>query len=107
MKAMTFNLSFLLLMLLSFASFAADRIVITGEPVVLEQRGDVYMVPAGHTFTTDYRYVTVDGSHRVCYVEQQPALATLNMVTLNVEIGGSPVVWHCYEYSPQFFTITP
>ncbi|QDP72678.1 hypothetical protein FOG18_08980 [Legionella israelensis] len=107
MKTIALNLSFLLLMLLSFTTFAADKIVITGEPVVLEQRGDVYVPPSGYSVTTDYHYVTLDGTNRVCYAEAQPSLASLNVVNVNVEVGGSTVVWHCYEYNTQYFTVNP
>ncbi|RAP37995.1 hypothetical protein B1207_03125 [Legionella quinlivanii] len=92
-----------LAMLFSAASFA-DKVVITGSPVVLEQKGDVYYVPESYSATTDYNYVTIGGTNRVCYLQQQPTLASLNNEVINVEVGGKQVQWTCYAYDETYFT---
>lgn len=91
----------------SSASFA-DKVFVTGEPIVLEKRGDVYYVPSTVTETTStYHYVTVDGKNRVCYAEPQPTLASLDVMAVQVNVGGSAVTWNCYEYNTQYFEVRP
>ncbi len=96
MKAVFIKLSALILMMMSFSSFA-DKITITGAPVVLEQRGDVYYVPSTYTSTTAYNYVTIGGKNEVCYLEKQPTLASVTATTVNVNVGGTTAVWNCYD----------
>ncbi len=98
--------SLLLMMMLSFSSFA-DKILIIGEPVVLEKQGTVYHLPSGHVSTTAYHYVTIDGRHRVCYLEPQPTLASLDVLTINVDVDGAVTTWNCYEYNTADFAVTP
>ncbi|WP_133131142.1 hypothetical protein [Legionella yabuuchiae] len=102
------SLIFLSLMLLSVVSFGA-KIIVTGEPIILEHRDDLYYPPA--TFTepppTSYTYVTVDGVPRVCYLNPQPALANLDMITINVEVKGTTAVWNCYAYNTNYFQASP
>ncbi|KTC74655.1 hypothetical protein Lbir_0688 [Legionella birminghamensis] len=95
-----------LAMLFSAATFA-DKVVITGSPVVLEQKGDVYYVPDTYTATTDYNYVTIGGTNQVCYLQQQPNLASLSSKVVNVEVGGKQVQWTCYAYDETYFTVSP
>lgn len=108
MKTLTMNVAIAVLMLVSLPVLADDKVVITGEPVVLEHTGDVYTLPSGYVETTStYHYVTVDGSQRVCYAETQPSLASLDVMAINVSVGGDSVVWHCYETNPTYFEIKP
>ena len=106
MKTLVLKVSFLCLMMLSFSSFA-DKVMLTGQPVVLEQKGDMYVVPATYKSTTDYNYVTIGGKNRVCYLEKQPALASLDVMTVNVDVGGTTAAWNCYEYSADYFDVAP
>ncbi|RUR09690.1 hypothetical protein [Legionella septentrionalis] len=106
MKTIVIKISFLLLALFSFSSHA-EKVVITGEPVVLEKRGDVYVVPSAYTAATPYHYVTLDGTNRVCYAEAQPNLASLNMSTVTVDVNGTPQTWTCYDYDTTYFEVTP
>ncbi|KTD21558.1 hypothetical protein [Legionella londiniensis] len=99
------SLSITALLLFGVSAYAEDKIVITGEPIVLEQQEGVYHVPADYTATTTYHYVMVDGAKRVCYAEKQPNLAALDLVTLDVMVGGETVVWNCYMYDPAYFEI--
>lgn len=90
------------LMLLSFATFGA-KIMVTGEPVVLEKRGEMYFVPVNYSTNANYHYVAIDGTNRVCYLEKQPALTSLNTMMIDVNVGGTTASWVCYEYSPDYF----
>jgi hypothetical protein len=105
MKAVLIKISALCLMMLSFSTFA-DKISISGSPVVLEQRGEVYYVPSTYTSTTAYNYVTIGGKNRVCYLEKQPSLASVDVMTVNVNVGGTTAVWNCYDTSTEYFDIT-
>jgi hypothetical protein len=90
----------------SMASFA-NKIVITGKPIVLEQRGNIYYLPSGYTDTnTGYYYVTAGTTNSVCYLEKNPAI-TAESSTLTVDVNGKTVTWNCYAYNPEFFEITP
>lgn len=53
------SLSITALLLFGVSAYAEDKIVITGEPIVLEQQEGVYHVPADYTATTTYHYVMV------------------------------------------------
>lgn len=103
----TLKLTFLsLMMAASVSSFAAETITITGTPVPLELRGDVYYVPETYVPGDSYNYVVVNGTNRVCYAQPQPNLASLEVLPLQVNVGGSTVTWHCYAFSPDYFTVT-
>ena len=94
----------LVLMGVSFQTFA-DKIVITGEPVMLEHRGDLYYLPQDYTVGTTYNYVNVECKQMVCYLEPQPAIATLTPVTINIEVGGAPSAWQCYPFETTYFEV--
>lgn len=81
----------------------ADKIVIKGEPVLLEKRGEIYYAPATLKTTNTYQYVTIGTEKRVCYLEKQPDLVSLNVLMLNVDVGGQQHTWNCYSYDPNFF----
>ncbi|KTD16245.1 hypothetical protein [Legionella jordanis] len=108
MRTFFFGIVSLLLAVFSVSSFA-DKVVITGEPVVLEQKGDVYYLPEKYTTTTStsYHYVTVGGTNRVCYAEAQPSLASLNTQVISVNMGGQTVQWTCYPYDETYFSVSP
>ena len=106
MKASLLKITALGLMMVSFSSFA-DKVTITGSPVVLEQRGEVYFTPSTYTSSADYNYVTIGDKNRVCYVEKQPSLATVDLMTVNVNVNGTTAVWNCYDASPEYFVVSP
>lgn len=99
------NLLSLLLLGISLSSFA-DKVMITGNPVVMDQNGNVYSLPANYTSTTTYHYVTIGGTNRVCYLDKQPDLGNLDMITINVASEGKTVAWDCYAYDASVFEIT-
>ncbi len=94
------------LMALSIPAFA-DKIIITGEPITLEQRGQVYYLPNNYTTTTGYYYIAIDGTQRVCYLEKQPALNALDLSLVSVNVNGQQVEWNCYSLDETYFTVNP
>lgn len=107
MKKIFLSMAACSLALLSSYAFA-DKIIISGEPVVIEKSGDYYSFPTNSATTysprSDYYYVSVDGTQRVCYRETQPALAGVNLMDMSLKIGSDTVAVHCYTYSPEYFT---
>ncbi|KTD69099.1 hypothetical protein Lste_2257 [Legionella steelei] len=95
-------LAFFSLTILSTVSYA-DKILITGQPVILEKQGTVYYLPTDYKATTSYYYVTVEGGKRVCYIEKQPTLTSLNASTLEVNYNGSTLTWVCYPFDTNYF----
>lgn len=106
MKGIALKLAFISLMFFSLGSYADNKVVISGEPVALELHDNVYHLPPGYSVTTDYHYVTIDGTRRVCYAETRPDLVSLNVMTINVVVDDQSHKWFCYEYNPEFFTVT-
>jgi len=105
MKIITSAVS-LALMAASFQTFA-DKIVITGEPVILEQQGSVYTLPKDYTTTESYYYVSMNGTKSVCYLEKQTTLTSLNATVVSVNVNGQPVQWNCYPVDETYFQVTP
>ncbi|CAM3046185.1 Uncharacterised protein [Legionella steigerwaltii] len=95
-------LVFFSLMIFNVSSYA-EKILITGQPVILEKQGDVYYVPSDYKTTTSYYYVTVEGGRRVCYMEKQPTLTALDTSTLEVNYNGSTLTWVCYPFDTNYF----
>ena len=106
MNKLTTTLASGLLAFFSVNAFA-DKVTISGDPVTLEKRGDVYYVPDTYKTTSDYYYVNVDNTKRVCYGSAKPEFAQLHGSPLMVEIGGEKRTWQCYDYSPDYFTVQP
>jgi hypothetical protein len=91
--------------LFSCSAFA-DKIIIKGEPVTIEKRGNVYFVPDSYQATTEYYYVSTEGTQRICYKEKQPAL-NIEAFPLDVQLAGKPYTWSCYNYDPTYFQLQP
>lgn len=106
MKAIIKNVFILVLMLFSFSSFA-DKISIKGEPVALFKNGDIYSVPDTYNTSTEYNFVTLENSRKVCFQKPQPDLNALNVEVINVQIRGYVSRWVCYNYDETYFTVTP
>ncbi|KTD01836.1 hypothetical protein OQJ19_12685 [Fluoribacter gormanii] len=81
----------------------ANKIVITGTPIILEKQGDVYFVPNDYKSTTSYYYVSLNGARQVCYIDKQPELSALNTTTLEVNYNGSTLTWVCYPLDTNYF----
>lgn len=104
MKSLILLISLLFIFLSSFAN--ADKVVITETtPVVVEQRGDVY-IPSSAVSSTQSDYVfEVNDAKRVCYKEVQPGLSKIDLGTMTVRAGEDQVTLYCYDYSPDYFEI--
>jgi hypothetical protein len=98
-------------MCLFFISLSAhaERIIVTGEPVVLQQRDQVYYVPTTYVQqpSVTYMYVTIDGVHRVCFLNANPALVNVEATQINIEAQGKRVLWSCYAYNTTYFEARP
>ncbi|KTC78017.1 hypothetical protein [Legionella brunensis] len=106
MKTIILGICSFFLLIFSLPSLA-DKVVISGAPVVLEQRGELFYAPETYTTSTTYHYVTVGGVNKVCYAEAQPSLASLNTQVIDVELGGKKIQWTCYPYDETYFTVSP
>lgn len=84
----------------------ADKIIIKGEPITVEKRGEVYYMPDSYRPTGDYYYITTEGTKRVCYKEKQ-ANINLEISPFDVEMGGKHYTWTCYNYDTTYFEVQP
>lgn len=88
------------------ANAYADKIVIGGEPTVIQKEGDVYVVPSTVSTTSTAPYFfSVNNTKQVCYKEVQPALAKVDLGILRFKMGNDTVSMHCYTYSPDYFEV--
>jgi hypothetical protein len=105
MKKIRAGICCFFLMLFSISSYA-ERIIITGQPLPLEERGSVYYLPETYQ-PGPYHYVTLGNTTSVCFSESQPDLTSLMSQNVIVEIGGRQVQWVCYNYDDTYFSVTP
>lgn len=97
---------------LSVSSFqaSADKIVITGKPVILDVHPGYFTFPTTYTDikmvynSNGYYYVTVSGVDRVCYLTKKPQLSSLDTIKIVIEKNGLRLPWNCYKYNPSFFS---
>jgi len=87
------------------ASVFAEKVIITGQPVMLERQGDMYVTPQSYRVSPDYQYVVIDGKERACFLEKKPDLVNLDAILINVRVGGQKATWNCYSTDPTYFTI--
>ncbi len=105
MKNLIIKTAAICLTIFSASSFAFDKITITGQPVTLEKQGDIYVVPDNYKLTQNYQYVLVDGKERACFLDKRPDFVNLDVVSINVKLGGENATWNCYSPDPKFFII--
>lgn len=105
MKSFLASTLALMCLLPGFKVSAADRIVITGEPVVVREVQGIHVPTRTLIGMHDYYYLTIGGVNKICYEEVNPALADLNLGEYRVRLGGQVVVLHCYENDPRYFII--
>lgn len=94
------------------ASYAvASKIVITGQPVIVQKNGDVYTLPNDYKATGTYNYVTLDGTQTVCYTTPPDELTTITpapkATKISVNVSGSNVEWSCYQFDNTYFEVKP
>lgn len=106
MKNRFFKISILALMCLGTSAFA-QKIIIKEKPVTVVKEGSVYVVPT-QTDDSDYYYLDVDNTKRVCYktIQTEPTFSKLKSEPLTVKMSGSTdtITLHCYTYDPEYFT---
>lgn len=96
----------LLLIGLSITSTVfANKIIINGEPLLLEHKGNSYNVPSNYENKMAYNFVMIDGKKRICYSDKQPNLNNLDVATINVSIDGKIVPWNCYNFDDTIFEL--
>lgn len=103
-KIMAWSCCFFL-MLISISSYA-ERLIITGEPVHLEEHGSVYYLPEDYE-PGPYHFVTLGSTTSVCFSHSQPYLSALMEQNVIVDIGGREVQWVCYHYDDRYFMLSP
>ncbi|MCS5711558.1 hypothetical protein [Candidatus Berkiella aquae] len=87
------------------ASAFAEKLIITGEPVILEKQGDLYVVPETYKVADNYQFAVIDGTKRACFLEKKADFASLNVVTINVKVGGQQATWNCYPLDTTYFEV--
>ncbi|AHE66278.1 hypothetical protein [Legionella oakridgensis] len=102
----SFILSIIALSAMAFSlSASADKIAITGQPIVVQEEQGVYVPAAPVAVDRDYYYLTLGGTNRVCYQNVNPALVDVNAGVFSVRLGDEVVSLHCYDYNPDYFVI--
>lgn len=104
MKAFLLNIVVVTLLLFN-VNASADKVVITGSPIVVHDEQGTYVTTTTVDPGRDYYYFTIDGTNRVCYQQVNPSLVDLNAAMFKVKIGDDVVSLHCYDYSPDYFVI--
>lgn len=106
MKNIILKSAAVLLAVFSASSFAADKIIITGKPLLLQKQGDVYMVPQEAKLSQTYQYANIDGKERACFLDKRPDFVNLDVVTINVKLSDNTnASWNCYSIDPTYFVI--
>ncbi len=93
-----------------FCSVAlADRITITGKPVLLDIHPGFFTFPSTYTDilmgynSKGYYFVTIANVNRVCYLAKKPELEKIDQIKIVIEKSGLKLPWNCYKYDAQFF----
>ena len=87
-------------------SIYANKITVTGYPVILDDRNGIFYVPNSYITSTDNNFVSLDGIKSVCYIYEQPKLSVLDRETIKVNINGSILQWVCYRYDENYFAFS-
>lgn len=86
-------------------SIYADKILIEGKPAILYPDVSYYNFSKDYSPpANDYLYVQISSENRVCFLENRPDLASLDL--LRIRIRGSDdrkFLWYCYRFDPRFF----
>ncbi len=87
------------------ASAFAEKMTVTGEAIVLDKQGDVYVVPETFKVSPTFQYVVVDGTKRACFTEKQTNFGDLDVVTIDVKLGAEKASWNCYALDAAYFDV--
>lgn len=83
----------------------AEKIIINANPITLESHNDFYTIAANAIPRALYNYVNLERKHKVCYLDKQPNLIDLPLVTINVSISDKITPWHCYSFDDSVFEV--
>ena len=101
------HILFVLCLVVFSTSVFAEKIVIKGEPLILEKRGEIYIVPGTYK-VQDYQYVIIDGQRRACFLDKRPDFVNIDVVSINVQVNSTETAtWNCYAVDPSYFVIQP
>ncbi|MBA2657252.1 MAG: hypothetical protein H0U70_09790 [Tatlockia sp.] len=89
---------------ISFSSFA-EKILLTGRPVILIPELNYYRFPNTYSPFTNYHFVNISGDNRVCFIKDQPQLDSLDLLRIFIIRDNKKFLWYCYRYNSNFFTI--
>lgn len=104
MKKLIRNVAVCAIALFSANAFA-EKIIIKGAPLVLQQQGEVYVVPETYK-VQDYQYVEINGVKRACFADLRPDLVNVDVVTINIQLGSQRSTWNCYAITDtNYFVI--
>lgn len=84
---------------------SADKITITGEPVVITEDNGVFVPATTVTDTQDYYYFTMGDAKRVCYKDANPSLVNVTATPVKVRVGTNVVTLQCYDYNTDYFVV--
>lgn len=87
------------------ASAFADKIIITGQPIMFEKQGDLYVAPQNYTMNPNFQYVVIDGKERACFLNARPDFVNVDVVSINVQVGMEKATWNCYAPDTTYFEI--
>ncbi|KTD36502.1 hypothetical protein Lnau_1486 [Legionella nautarum] len=104
MQRMIARLSLFILIVFSPSVFA-DKILLTGRPVVLFPTMNYYSFPSAYVSSHNYHFVNVSGDNRVCFINAQPSLKSLDLLRITIAQNNKKFLWYCYRYDPRYFVV--
>lgn len=96
----------MLAILLSLLSIncLANKILVTGAPI------DIEVAQGEYTFPDSYiddgktmHFLSIMNIERVCFLGKQTALASLDMITVEIRGKQRKLAWDCYKFDPRYF----
>jgi len=105
MKTLIVSLSFLVLIILASLTVFAEKILITGKPIVLVPDMSDYSFPKSYGPMQMQYFVYFGGNYRVCFLAQKAQLASLDMLRIYITQDGYKYLWYCYRFDHRFFKI--
>lgn len=91
--------------MVSSISFADNKILLTGKPIILIPKSNYYVFPKTYNPSTNYNFINISGDNRVCFLAPQTNLKPLDLLKIYIVLSGKKFLWFCYRYNPAFFSI--
>ena len=88
---------------------SGQTILVQGFPTALEQRGELYYLAPTYVISPDinYLYVTMDGIHKVCFLNTEPSVMYDQISHINIFINQMRTEWNCFPYKTTVLEIRP